>query len=142
MLIGIPTIISPNLLAILSKMGHGDELVLADANFPGEKLNSNTLRYDGCEIIDLMEAILQLLPLDKSPKTPWVMMRTSDPLNYNNTIETKYFELLKKFVPDINEAEKLDRFEFYDRASKAFAVVMTGTKKRFSNIILKKGTIF
>jgi len=142
MLIGIPEIISPDLLAILSKMGHGDEIVLADANFPGERLNPNIVRCDGSEIIELLKAILQLFPLDKSAITPWVMMRAADSLHYDNSIENEYFELLKKFVPNIEEAEKLDRFDFYDRASKAFSVVMTGTKKRFSNIILKKGTIF
>lgn len=142
MLIGIPAIISPDLLAILSKMGHGDEIVLADANFPGERLNSNIIRYDGSEIIDLLDAILHLFPLDKSAKTPWFIMKASDPLHYDNSIENKYFELLKKNAPNIEKAERLERFDFYERANKAFAVVMTGTKKRFSNIIIKKGTIF
>lgn len=142
MLIGIPKIITPDLLAVLSKMGHGDEIVLADANFPGERLNPNTIRCDGSEIIDLLEAILHLLPLDKSSKTPWIIMKTNDSLHYDNSIENEYFALLKNFVSNIEEAEKLERFDFYERASKAFVVVMTGTKKRFSNIILKKGTIF
>ena len=142
MLIGIPEIISPDLLAILSKMWHGDEIVLADANFPGERLNPNIVRCDGSEIIDLLKAILQVFPLDKSSKSPWVIMKASNSLHYDTSIEDEYFALLKKYAPDIEEAEKLERFDFYDRASKAYVVVMTRTKRRFGNIVIKKGTIF
>lgn len=141
MLIGIPKIISPELLATLAKMGHGDEIVIADANFPGERLNKNTIRCDGSEIPGLLEAILQLFPLDRVVETPWCMMKPTDLANYDDKMEKNNHEILKRFVPDIKNAEKITRFEFYDRAAQAFAVVMTGTAKRFGNVILKKGTV-
>lgn len=142
MLKGIPKIIAPDLLVTLARMGHGDEIVLADANFPGERLNTNVIRCDGSDIPELMEAILQLLPLDKSVKSPWFMMKPSDLTNYDDKLEKNYAGILRQFFPEIKGAEKIGRFDFYERASEAFAVVMSGTAKRFGNIILKKGTIF
>lgn len=142
MLKGISKIITPDLLAILSRMGHGDEIVLADANFPGERLNKNIIRCDGCEISTLLEAILALFPLDLLVETPWIMMKPSDLSNYDESVEMEYYELLRQFLPGIKESQKLERFEFYKRSSEAYAVVMTGTLKRFGNVIIKKGTIF
>lgn len=142
MLKGIPKILTPDLLAILARMGHGDEIVLADANFPGERLNKNVIRCDGSEISDLLEAILKLFPLDLSVDTPWAMMRPADLMHYDDRIEKEYYNILYQILPEIKEAEKIDRFGFYERSSSAFAVVMTGTLKRFGNVIIKKGTIF
>ena len=131
MLKGISRIITPDLLAVLSRMGHGDEIVLADANFSGERLNKNIIRCDGCEISALLEAILPLFPLDLSVETPWIMMKPSDLSNYDRSVEMGYHELLRQFLPAIKNAKKLERFEFYKRSSEAFAVVMTGTLNRF-----------
>lgn len=142
MLKGIPRILSPRLLQILASMGHGDEIVLADANFPGERLNANVVRCDGLEIVDLLEAILQLFPLDTAVDTPWVMMQPSDLKNYDDRVEKIYEEIMNKYSSGINGAEKMERFNFYNRASASFAIVMTGTLKRFGNVIIKKGTIF
>ena len=141
MLKGIPKILTPDLLVNLARMGHGDEIVLADANFPGEGLNKNIIRCDGSEISDLLEAILQFFPLDKSVETPWFMMEPADPANYDSQLEQNYHRLLVQSDPEVGMAEKIERFEFYKRASDAYAVVMTGTAKRFGNIIIKKGTI-
>ncbi|MEQ6118852.1 L-fucose mutarotase [Reichenbachiella sp. MALMAid0571] len=142
MLKGIPKIISPDLLYVLACMGHGDEIVLADANFPGESLNGNVIRCEGLEITDLLKAILPLFPLDQSVNTPWFMMKPTDSKNYDDQLESSYHHILKEFESDINQAEKIERFDFYQRASEAFVVVMSGTTKRFGNVILKKGTIF
>lgn len=139
MLKKIPKIIVPKLLATLAQMGHGDEIVIADANFPGERLNVNTIRCDGIESCDMLEAILQLLPLDQGVDTPWIMMQPSDTNNYD--LEEKYRMLIRKCEPNAGDVLKLDRLKFYERASSAFSVVMTGTAKRFGNIILKKGTL-
>jgi L-fucose mutarotase len=141
MLKGIPKILTPDLLVTLARMGHGDEIVLADANFPGERLNRNIIRCDGSEISDLLEAVLQLFPLDKSVESPWFMMKPSDLANYDDQIEKQYHRLLLQSDPEVGQAEKIERFEFYKRASEAYAIVMTGTAKRFGNIILKKGII-
>ena len=94
MLKGIPKILTPDLLAILARMGHGDEIVLADANFPGERLNKNVIRCDGSEISDLLEAILKLFPLDLSVDTPWAMMRPADLMHYDDRIEKEYYNIL------------------------------------------------
>jgi len=142
MLKGISKIISPDLLYALARMGHGDEIVLADANFPGESLNGNVIRCDGLEICDLLKAILPLFPLDHAVDTPWSMMKPTDSKNYDDQLESSYYHILTGFESDINEAEKIERFDFYQRASKAYVVVMSGTAKRFGNVILKKGTIF
>lgn len=141
MLKGIPKMITPDLLATLARMGHGDEIVLADANFPGERINKNVIRCDGSEISDLLEAILQLLPLDQSVKSPWLMMQPTDMVTYNDHLEKNYYKILCQYSKNVSVAEKIERFEFYQRASKAYAIVMTGTAKRFGNIILKKGII-
>lgn len=141
MLKGIPKIIPPKLLSVLAIMGHGDEIVIADANFPGKKLNNNTIRCDGSEVEELLEAILQLFPLDTSVKSAWVMMQPLDLDTYDSSIEKIYNEILLRFYPEVGNVEKMDRFEFYRRVSEAYAVVMTGTTKRFGNIIIKKGTI-
>lgn len=142
MLIGISRIINPDLLYALARMGHGDEIVLADANFPGESLNDNVIRCDGLEICDLLQAILPLFPLDQSVDSPWYMMKPTDSRNYEVQLESSYHFILKEYESDINEAEKIERFDFYQRASEAYVVVMSGTTKRFGNVILKKGTIF
>lgn len=142
MLKTIPNIISPDLLFALASMGHGDEIVLADANFPGERLKENVIRCDGSEVTELLVAILQLLPLDQSVRSPWFMMEPTDQANYDDKMEQVYQSILEITNPEIKEAEKIERFQFYQRASEAFVIVMTGTAKRFGNIILKKGTIF
>ena len=142
MLKGIPGVLSPQLLMMLASMGHGDEIVLADANFPGERLNTNVVRCDGLEITDLLDAILQLLPLDTAVDVPWFMMQPSDLKNYDNHVENSYWNIISTYSPGIKAPEKLERFEFYQRASEAFAIVMTGCLKRFGNVIIKKGTIF
>lgn len=142
MLIGIPKILPPELLYVLARMGHGDEIILADANFPGERVNNTVIRCDGSEIADLLTATLELLPLDQTVKSPWAMMQATDSNNYDSSMEKQYFEIINRFSTNTTSAEKIERFEFYQRAASAFAVVMTGTAKRFGNIILKKGTVF
>ena len=142
MLKGIPGILSPQLLKILAEMGHGDEIVLADANFPGEKLNANIVRCDGLEATDLLDAILQLFPLDTAVEKPWFMMQPTDLKNYDDRVEKIYNEIVNKYSPGLKGPEKLERFDFYQRASVSFAIVMTGCLKRFGNVIIKKGTIF
>ena len=142
MLKGISKIISPDLLYALARMGHGDEIVLADANFPGDSLNGNVIRCDGLEICELLKAILPLFPLDQSVDTPWSMMKPTDSKNYDDQLEGSYYHILKEYENDINQAEKIERFDFYQRASEAYVVIMSGTAKRFCNVILKKGTIF
>lgn len=139
MLKGISPLISPELLAVLARMGHGDELVLADAHFPGETFNNRVLRADGLQIPDLLAAILPLYELDSYVPHPLIMMAAVEGDQLDQAVEVSYLESIHLTNPEVAPIERIDRFDFYDRAKKAFAVVMTGETAKYGNIILKKG---
>lgn len=139
MLIGISPLISPDLLAVLHRMGHGDEIVLADAHFPGETYGKRVLRADGLQIADLLDAILPLFVLDSYVKSPLIMMAPVTGDQLDPTVETSYRQAIDRHWPDTPPIQRIDRFEFYERATKAFAVLMTGETVKYGNIILKKG---
>jgi L-fucose mutarotase len=139
MLKGISPLISPELLATLSRMGHGDEIVLADAHFPGETFNSNVLRADGLKIADLLAAILPLFELDSYVDSPLIMMAAVPGDVLDPEVEKAYLKGIHASNPDAPAIKRIDRFEFYDRTKDAFAVVMTGETAKYGNILLKKG---
>ena len=139
MLKGISPIISPELLATLSRMGHGDEIVLADAHFPAESVNSNVIRADGLGIPNLLEAILPLFELDSYVPRPLVMMAAVNGDTLDPKVEQSYMMAILKTNPNVAPIERIERFAFYERAKCAFAVVMTGETAKYGNIILKKG---
>jgi L-fucose mutarotase len=139
MLKGISPIISPELLAVLSLMGHGDEIILADAHFPGETFNNRVLRADGISIPDLLKAILPLFELDNYVDHPMVMMAAVDGDTLDPQVEASYLQSIHLSNPAAPSIERIDRFDFYERAKSAFAVVMTGEMAKYGNIILKKG---
>lgn len=138
MLKGIPSIISPELLKILMEMGHGDEIVIGDGNFPGESINTRCVRCDGHGVPELLEAILKLFPLDIYQKPVYLMDKTP-----GDTVETPiwdtYAEIIKPYTDE--KPEFVERFAFYEQAKKAYAVVMTGESALYANIILKKGVV-
>lgn len=139
MLKGISPLLSPELLATLTRMGHSDEIILADAHFPAESFNDNVIRADGLKIPALLEAILPLFELDAYVPTPLFMMAAVEGDTLDPQVETSYRAAIEKYVPDAPATERIDRFAFYDRAEGAFAVVMTGELAKYGNIILKKG---
>lgn len=143
MLKGIPSIISPELLKILMEMGHGDSIVIADGNFPGASHAKNLVRLDGHGVPEVLEAVLKLMPLDPYVEQPAGLMQLvpSDIGKVNPVIWDKYAEIVEKYEPEIakNGFEQIERFAFYERAKKAYAVVMTGEKAIYANIILQKG---
>jgi L-fucose mutarotase len=141
MLKGISPLLSPDLLAVLSRMGHGDEIVLADAHFPGESNNNRVLRADGLRIPDLLEAILPLFPLDTYVAEPLIMMAAVEGDTLDPTVEEAYRKAIEKHCPDTPAISRIDRFAFYERTQNAFAVLMTGDTARYGNIILKKGLV-
>ena len=141
MLKGISPLISPNLLKILSSMGHGDEILLADAHFPGESFNKKIVRADGLKVTDLLFAIMPLFELDSYAKAPLVMMKEVKGDIIDPEVEKRYLNCIVPFCDKTPTIEKCDRFEFYERAKKAFAVVMTGETAKYGNIIIKKGII-
>ena len=138
MLKGIPSIISPELLKILMEMGHGDEIVIGDGNFPGASVNARCLRCDGHGVPELLEAILKLFPLDTYQKPVYLMEKVK-----GDTVETPiwdtYAEIIKPYTKE--EMEQIERFAFYERAKDAYAVVMTGETALYANVILKKGVV-
>ncbi|MDR0387223.1 MAG: L-fucose mutarotase [Treponema sp.] len=140
MLIGISPVISPDLLDALFRMGHGDELVLADAFFPGDTCNSRVLRADGIRIPALLDGILALMNLDYAAP-PVVMMEVMAGDAADPAVEASYRAMIDKHWPKTPAIEKVERFAFYERAKKAYAVVMTGETVKYGNIILKKGVI-
>ena len=141
MLKGINPIISPELLKILCEMGHGDEIVIADANFPAVTCAKRLVRADGHSGTDMLEAILALFPLDKVAEKNALLMAVSEKNVPNPPIWEEYEEIMKKYETDNVKVEELERYAFYDRAKNAFAVVQTGEKALYANIILKKGTL-
>jgi L-fucose mutarotase len=139
MLKGIDPIVSPDLLKILSEMGHGDEIVLADAHFPGHTFCPQAvLRGDGLQIPDLLEGILPLFELD-SYDDPLVMMAAVEGDALDPQVEADYMAAIRKSTPAAPAPIRIDRFAFYDRVKAATACVMTGTTAKYGNIILKKG---
>ena len=141
MLIGISPLISPEMLAVLHRMGHGDEIVLADAHFPGETYGKRVLRADGLRIPDLLDAILPLFALDTYVESPLIMMRAVSGDQLDPAVETSYRQAVDKHWPDTPPIQRIDRFDFYDRTIQSFAVLMTGETVKYGNIILKKGVI-
>lgn len=139
MLKGISPILSPDLLAVLARMGHGDEIILADAHFPGETFNGRVLRADGIRIPALLEAILPLFELDAYVPHPLVMMAAVEGDQLDPEVEASYLTSIQKSNPDAPAIDRIDRFAFYERTRQAFAVVMTGETAKYGNILLKKG---
>ena len=140
MLKGISSILSPELLKILMEMGHGDELVIGDGNFPAASVAQRLIRCDGHGVPELLEAIMQLYPLDTFVKAPVSLMAVVDGDNAPTPViwET-YKNIIAKY--ENVEIEYLERFEFYERAKTAYAVVATGEGAIYANVILKKGII-
>jgi len=139
MLKGISPLISPKLLAVLSRMGHGDEIVLADAHFPGETMNARVLRADGLRIPALLDAILPLFELDAYVDDPLAMMAPVPGDALDPSVEATYRVPIDQYAPQAPPIARVERFAFYDRAKQAFCVVMTGETAKYGNIILKKG---
>ena len=141
MLIGINPVISPALLNALFCMGHGDEIVLADAFFPGDSCNSRVIRADGIRIPSLLDGILALMNLDSYVSHPVAMMSPAPGDTLDMDVEKSYRAVIDKRWPGTPLTERVERFAFYERVKKAYAVVMTGDTVKYGNIILKKGVI-
>jgi L-fucose mutarotase len=141
MLKGIPNILPPDLLKILMEMGHGDEIVIADGNFPAASHAQRLVRCDGLGGLQLLDAVLQLFPLDTFVKHPAVLMAVVPGDNYSPDIWPIYRKIAQKHDPAFPDFETIERAAFYDRARRAYAVVATGEMARYANIILKKGLV-
>jgi L-fucose mutarotase len=141
MLKGIPPILSPELLLLIAQMGHGDELVLADANFPAAGIARRLVRADGHRVGALLEAILQLFPLDSFVEEPAAVMRRVDRPDEAAPVWNDFQKILNHAEGRAIGIERVERFAFYDRSKAAFGVVATGETALYGNLILKKGVI-
>ena len=144
MLKGISPLLSPELLKVLCEMGHGDELVIADGNFPCESMGKNAvvIRADGHGVPELLDAILRLIPLDAYVEKPVALMEVVP----GDTCPTPeiwdvYKKILEKYEPDNCAIDMTERFAFYERASKAYLIIATGETAIYANILLKKGVL-
>lgn len=143
MLKGIPAIIPPELLKILAEMGHGDEIVIGDANFPGHSCCKTVIRMDGHGVPEILDAILTLFPLDSYTERPVSLMQVMPGDPTKTPIWDTYKSIVAKYDPRGGDAfEEVERFAFYGRVkAQAYAVIMSGEKAPYANIILKKGVI-
>ncbi len=144
MLKGIPAILSPALLKVLCEMGHSDTIVIADGNFPAETIGRDAIviRADGHGVPELLEAILQVFPLDTYVEKPVSLMQVVP----GDTVQTPIWDAYKKIVSEQdtrgNEVfEEVERFAFYEKAKKAYAIIATGEAALYANIILQKGVV-
>ena len=140
---GGPAILSPQLLKVLCEMGHGDEIVIADGNFPAESMGKDALviRADGHGVPEILDAVLALLPLDQYTEKPAALMEVVPGDPCVPEIWETYRALLNKHGENPKNIEMMERFAFYERAKKAYAIVATGESAIYANILLKKGVV-
>ena len=141
MLKNIPPVLSPELIKTLMEMGHGDEIVLADGNFPAASVAQRLVRCDGHGVPELLEAILKLFPLDIYVDRPVALMSVVPGDKTKPTIWEQYQTIIEASDEKFSNFEFVERFAFYERAKKAYAVVATSEKALYANIILKKGVL-
>jgi L-fucose mutarotase len=137
----IPNILSPDLLKTLNEMGHGDEIVIADGNFPAASVAQKLIRLDGHNVPEVLAAILKFFPLDTYVKNPVGLMAVTPGDNIKPVIWEEYKSIVNESKEPFKEFEFIERFEFYERAKKAFAVIATSESALYANIILKKGVV-
>ncbi len=141
MLKGIPSILQPELLKILMEMGHGDEIVISDGNFPGAANAQRLVRCDGNGVPEVLDAILKLMPLDSYSEKQIGLMEVVPGDPYVPVIWDDYKKIIEKYEPENNKIEYVERFAFYERAKKAYAIVTTSEMALYANIILRKGVV-
>ena len=144
MLIGIPQILSPELLKVLCEMGHSDRLVISDGNFPAESMGKNAIviRCDGHGVPELLDAILKLFPLDTYVEHPVNLMEVMPGDNVEPPIWETYNEIVTKHDERGEKAVgTIERFAFYEEAKKAYAIIATSEKALYANIMLQKGVV-
>lgn len=144
MLKGIPAILPPELLKVLCEMGHGDRIVLSDGNFPAESMGKDAvvIRCDGHGVPELLDAILQVFPLDTYVDKPVNLMEVMPGDDVETPIWDTYKEIVKKYDGRGEDAiGQIERFSFYKKAKKVYAIIATGESALYANIMLQKGVV-
>ena len=144
MLKGIPKILSPELLKVLAEMGHSDRLVISDGNFPSESMGKNciVIRCDGHGVPELLDAILQVFPLDTYVEKPVNLMEVMP----GDTVETPIWDVYKEIIAKYDNrgadaVGNIERFKFYDEAKEVYAIIATGENALYANVMLQKGVV-
>jgi len=140
MLKGIPPVLGPDLLHILRAMGHGDEIAIVDANYPAEAAGPEVVRLDGHSATDILEAILTLMPLDDFVDDAVFGMQVVGEPDKRMPVMEEFDAIVARYEPGM-KLKLVERFAFYDRVESAFAIVQTGERRLYGNILLKKGII-
>lgn len=144
MLKNIPKILSPQLLKVLCEMGHSDRLVIADGNFPAESMGKNAIviRMDGHGVPEILDAILQLFPLDTYVEKPFSLMEVMPGDDMETPIWEEYGKIAEKYdARGRNAIGTIERFAFYEEAKKAYAIIATGESALYANVMLQKGVV-
>ncbi|CDA98127.1 hypothetical protein HMPREF0988_02027 [Lachnospiraceae bacterium 1_4_56FAA] len=146
MLKGIPKILSPELLMVLAEMGHSDRIVIADGNFPAESMGKDSIviRCDGHGVPEILDAILQVFPLDTYVEKPVNLMQLMP--GDVGKVETPIWDTYKEIVEKHDERGadaigNIERFAFYDEAKTAYAIIATGESAIYANVMLQKGVV-
>ena len=144
MLKGIPSILSPELLKVLCEMGHSDRIVIGDGNFPAESMGKDAIviRCDGHGVPELLDAILQVMPLDTYVEKPMNLMEVMP----GDPVETPIWDTYKEIVAKHDKrgaacVGNIERFQFYEEAKKAYAIIATGESEVYANVMLQKGVV-
>ena len=140
MLKNIPAVLSPELLKILMEMGHGDELVIGDGNFPAASNARRLVRLDGHGVPEILDAILTLFPLDTYVEAPVALMAVTPGDPTVPAIWEDYKDIIRRREGE-HKIEEVERFEFSRRSREAYAILATGETALYANIILKKGVV-
>lgn len=143
MLKNVPPILSPRLLMVLARMGHGDEICIGDANFPGHTLGRRVIRMDGHGVPEILDAVLAMIPLDRHDEHSVLLMQVMPGDPVETPIWDRYKEIVARHDPRGAACfAEIERFAFYRRVrEQSVAVVMSGEKALYANIILKKGVL-
>lgn len=140
MLKGVPSILSPDLLKVLMEMGHGDELVIGDGNFPAASMAQRLVRSDGNRVPALLDAMMRFFPLDTFVERPVALMAVVPGHDYRPVIWDEYRSIIQRYET-FTDFEYVERFAFYERTRTAYAVVTSSETALYANIILKKGVV-
>ena len=141
MLKNIPKNLSPELVKVLMEMGHGDELVIADGNYPAASNARNLVRCDGLGVPELLESILQLFPLDTYTDCAIGLMEVVPGDDVKPVIWDEYQRIIVETKTENSQIEHIERFKFYERGKKAYAIIATGEEALYANILLRKGVV-
>ncbi len=141
MLKGIPTVISPELMYALMSMGHGDEIVIADGNFPAASNAQRLIRADGLGVCELLEAIMKFFPLDTFVEDHAVIMEVADPKAEKPPIWAEFKKILDEAEKRSVQLTPIERHQFYERSRNAYCIIATSETALYANLILKKGVV-